>query len=446
MAELILTIPNTAAGNVALEHLRSRALRDLGCEYRASLSQQLTDLNAGVFLERLPFRFHLVAAEDGREAAVANRIMRWHSREVPDYPYGRVESVEPNLPLFPLAALGLPFQLGGDHGTYVAQMQVPTAHQNNTTGAGIRVAILDTGLDSGAAPKAHDFFDVQNTNHLHPVPPAPVDNDGHGTAMAELMHAVAPDAQIYVVRVLDTGNLNLWNLLAGMSIAVADCEADIVNLSLGFSSMMQKCPGCGAPLAIRSLAFEKLTDTAIPGTGSLPTYVAATGNSSSTSSFDFPACSEKCMAIGAVDSMQQRSFFSNYGISHKRYLMAPGGQETSGLFTEDVGKGGGSNSCAGTSVSAAYVSGMLALFRSESRYATLPRDNFINSILTNHCILPSHAQGKPTEYGSGVIEYSPPAQGLDTVPDSGTTAAKRTWSDGEYVYLGDVRVKVNKKH
>ena len=94
MGELILTIPNTRAGGVAIEHLQSRAATDLGCEYRTFLSRQLRDLNAGSYLELLPFTFHLVSAEDGREVAAMNRILRWHSGEVADYPYGRVEGVE----------------------------------------------------------------------------------------------------------------------------------------------------------------------------------------------------------------------------------------------------------------------------------------------------------------------------------------------------------------
>jgi subtilisin family serine protease len=450
MAELIATIPNTRAGWIAIEHLRSRA-GDFGCEYSGALSDYLGELNAARYLPKLPFTFHLLATEDGREATVTNRILQWHSGELVDRPHGRVEAVEPNYRLYPLAALGLPFQLGGDHKPYLSIMRVKDAHNNNVTGAKVRVAVLDTGLDSKAAFKPRDFYDVVNANNLHPVPPAPTDNDGHGTAMAELVQAVAPDADIYIIRVLDngqTGKLNLWNVLAGIGVAIADCDADIVNLSLGFSSLVQKCPGCGAALAVRVIAFEKLTETATPGTSKLPLYVAATGNSGSNNSFDFPSSSEKCVAVGAVDSGLQRSSFSNYGISHKRYLMAPGGQETSaGNFTEDVGKGAGVTACAGTSVAAAYVSGMLALFRSEPRYATLGRDNFMDTVLANHCALPAHAQNKPTEYGSGIIEYSPPtlsqASTSNNLDQANAAAASRIWSDGTFVYIGNVQLKIN---
>jgi subtilisin family serine protease len=237
MAELILTIPGSRAGAIAIDHLAEHG-REVGCEYRYSLSRYLEGLNAAAYLQSLPFTFHLVRTEDGREAAAMNRILRWHSGEVRDWPHGRVDGVEPNLPLYPLAPLGLPFQRGGQDSTYQSLMRVNDAHHQGVRGAGVRVAILDTGLHQAASLKPQDFFDVEDTSNLHPVPPAPVDYDGHGTAMADLIHAVAPDAEIYVVRVLDTGALNLWNLLAGVAVAVTDCAADVVNISLGFSSLL----------------------------------------------------------------------------------------------------------------------------------------------------------------------------------------------------------------
>src|SRR5262249_47745067 len=147
-------------------------------------------------------------------------VLQWHSGRTDDRQRGKVEAVEPNYRLYPLAALGLPFQLGGDHTSYLRIMRVPDAHSINVTGARVRVAILDTGLDSKATLKPRDFYDVVNAaGNLHPIPPAPLDIDGHGTAMAELVQAVARDADTYIIRVLDdgqNGKLNLWNVLAGI--------------------------------------------------------------------------------------------------------------------------------------------------------------------------------------------------------------------------------------
>jgi hypothetical protein len=447
VAELILTIPRSRAGDVAIEHLRERG-RELGVEYRAALTDVLRGLRAGDYLRELPQSYHLVATEDGREAAATNRILAWHDGERPDWPHGRVDAVEPNIQLQPLAPLGLPFALGGDHATYLAMMRVPDAHANGVRGAGVRVAVVDSGLDPGAGVTPSDFYDVENAANLHPVPVSPLDNDGHGTAMAALIHDVAPDAEIWVVRVLDSGGLNLWNLLAGVGVAIADCEADVINLSVGFSTVLT-CGVCGAAVTVRSLAFDSLASTATPLGGKMPVHVAAAGNSSSTARFDFPATSPRCVTAGAVDSARQRSLFSSYGTKHKRYLMAPGGQESAGTFTEHVGLGNGVTPCAGSSVAAAYVSGMLALFRSDARYASLGRDAFLDAVFSGHCVLPSHAAARPLEYGAGVIEYSPPSGGGDEdasedPPDDPADYTPTIWTDGTYVYVGGVRLTIKR--
>jgi vacuolar-type H+-ATPase catalytic subunit A/Vma1 len=85
---------------------------------------------------------------------------------------------------------------------------------------------------------------------------------------------------------------------------------------------------------------------------------------------------------------------------------------------------------------------MLALFRSESRYALLGRDNFITSVLANHCALPTAARSNPIEYGCGIIKYSRPSGSLvGTVSD---IASQRITSDGEFVYIGSIRLPIRK--
>lgn len=455
MGELIVTIPATHAGAIAREQLASNAT-EFECEYRYSLTTYLAGLgvvgserpwpidgSALAFLEQLPFTYHLLRTEDGREAGAAYRIAAWHSGEWREWPHGRIEAVEANVPLYP-SALGLPFKLGGHHSKYMGLMNVAAAHQHGAKGAGVRVAVLDTGFDSGSAgtvtATVQDFYDVHDVANLHPVPPAPRDVDGHGNAMATLIHEIAPDARIYVIRVLDTGALNLWKVMAGIGVAISSCDPDIVNLSVGFQNF-GACGACGAPASVRSLAFETLTDTAAPGSGKQAVFVAATGNLGITNGFEFPAASTKCVAVGSVDSGHHRSSFSTFGTTHARYLMAPGGQKSGGAVTEDVGAG--HQPCAGTSVAAAYVSGMLASFRSEARYAAASRDAFVASVIANHCVVPAHAAGNAMEYGAGVIEYSPPATGRGGVPTPQPAAQIRYSPDGRYVYVGGVRLPVN---
>ena|ERR1017187_117991 len=82
--------------------------------------------------------------------------------------------------------------------------------------------------------------------------------------------------------------------------------------------------------------------------------------------------------------------------------MAPGGEKSNAVVTEDVGTGGGVP-CCGTSVATAYAAGMLALLWSNPRYAKLDRDRFLDKIFQKHCV---RGNTQPqNEYGAGLIQY-----------------------------------------
>jgi hypothetical protein len=410
MADLILTIPSTDRGGIAIRHLLEAGREELGCSYEHSLSDQLRGLESSRVLQELPHSFHRVWVRDGDEAGAINRILRFHDGEGAGR--GKVEAAERNETMMLSAPyLGLPFKLGGKHTDYLRQMNVGDAHHHGVKGNGVHIAIVDSGLQSSAGINAVDFYDVQTASPVHAGLSAMVDNDGHGTAMASLTAEVAPEASIYVVRVMDQGSLTLWNVLAGVGVGAFDCRAAVISLSFGFSGFM-RCRVCGATGAVRSIAFEKLLDgiTQSPylSAGRKPVYVASTGNDGSSTCIDYPAAYETAVPVGAVNSKGDRASFSNYdqGTTHKRHLMGPGGEKTTAnVVTEDVGTGGRAQ-CCGTSVAAAYAAGMLAVLWSDSRYDKLDSDRFLDMVLNDHCV---RATSQPqNEYGAGVIQYKPP--------------------------------------
>jgi len=428
--ELIVTLPRSHEGRLAYNQLRNEGTR-FEIEYVESLDEKLAALDLAGFLAEMPFSFHLVRTP----AAVAGRAMRgileWHNGEGGR---GRVTAVEENETLFLAAgALGLPFKLGGFHGQYLKRMKVADAQREATRTEPVRVAILDSGSDATASLRIKDFYDVEpaGTAH-HPAPPAPYDNDGHGTAMATLIQEVAPTAELYVVRVLDQAKVDLWRLVAGIGVAVGQCRADIVNMSLGVDYFIPKCR-CGATVVVRQFAFEQFLSIPVPG-GEVPLFVASTGNERSTNSFNFPASTGKCLAVGAVDSGDYRTTVSNYGSSSSYYAMTPGGKEDPALsltIVEDVGKGGLGDPCFATSVSTAYATGMLALMRGMSAYGHLSNEKLLDELLQNHCEMPAH--GSSLEYGSGVVSFSATAAAnasksaagaaeAATAPDTATAA------------------------
>ena len=401
MPELILSIPNSPAGRIALAQLRERGDR-LGC-YELRSFANFFGADTRELLNNLPRTYHVVSVQQGTELATALRVVRFH-----DDPSGQggerglVEGAEPNTHLALAMPLGLPFALGGYHSHYLKQMNVTHAHGNGIEGAGVRVAVIDTGIDT-ASSFVSDFFDVVPPGPYHPGSAGRIDRNGHGTAMATLVHEVAPKSDVASIRITDQDDPTVLSVLAGLVLAVVEYRADVVSLSLGFETFGATCGVCGATAEARSIALDgllrgllKIDPSKLSGYRP-PIYVAAVGNGQRSTSFDYPAAYDCVLAVGAVDSYGTRASFSNFGTSHSTYVMAPGGSAT--VPPETVGSG--TIDCVGTSVSAAYVAGLCALVWSEPSFVAKDRDIVIQEVLSR-----CRPTGRPAlEYGSGIASF-----------------------------------------
>lgn len=105
-----------------------------------------------------------------------------------------------------------------------------------STGQGVRVAILDTGVDNehpavGSSVTSWAAFtdvDGEVTAAFSPH----TDSLGHGTACAGLVHAIAPEAQLCSVKVMGSLGGKVTEFAAGLRWAI-DARFDVINLSLG---------------------------------------------------------------------------------------------------------------------------------------------------------------------------------------------------------------------
>lgn len=79
------------------------------------------------------------------------------------------------------------------------------------SGRGVLIAILDTGLDRNHEAFANAGIEAQLSPELAPFPDCPaeaaLDEVGHGTAVASIIHRLAPDARLLPIRVLRAGAL-----------------------------------------------------------------------------------------------------------------------------------------------------------------------------------------------------------------------------------------------
>lgn len=212
------------------------------------------------------------------------------------------------------------------------RIRVPQAHQI-TTGGGVIVAVIDTGLDYSAGLNAVPGYDfVDNDSDPSDVASGPA--SGHGTMVASLILAVAPGAQIMPLRAFNpSGTTSAFRIAQAIDYA-RQHGASVINMSFSYDQ----------PLKVVDDALARAEQAGL-------VLVAAAGNDSSDRQH-FPANSGHVLSIGAVDSSDVIANFSNTGHLD---VCAPGvGLDTKSLHS----------SCAlvdGTSFSAALVSGEAAL-------------------------------------------------------------------------------------
>ena len=110
----------------------------------------------------------------------------------------------------------------------------------SSTGSGVRVAVVDSGIEAGH-PSLEGRVDMSSSVRFQVGPGGRVgkvdgphdDVYGHGTACAGIIHALAPEATLVSVRVIDDdlrGRAAAFH--AGLEWAVEQ-RFDVINLSLG---------------------------------------------------------------------------------------------------------------------------------------------------------------------------------------------------------------------
>jgi subtilisin family serine protease len=231
----------------------------------------------------------------------------------------------------------------------VASVAAPSAWSAGITGAGIRVGIVDSGIDAAhpdlLVAGGYDF----TTNSGNPS--AFGDNlagcNGHGTHIAGIIGArqngsglvgVAPGAQLYALKVFEliNGSCASWasNQIAAIDWAVAN-GIRVLNVSVTSTVVLG--------------AYQAAVSTAAAA-GVL--IVGAAGNASATT-VAYPAAYTNVVAVGGLTAANGAAYFSNTG--PELWLAAPG------LSITSTAPGGGSAIKSGTSMAAAHVAGVAAL-------------------------------------------------------------------------------------
>ncbi|MET8910173.1 S8 family serine peptidase [Micromonospora sp. NPDC004551] len=188
----------------------------------------------------------------------------------------------------------------------VPQIGAPAAWAAGRDGTGVRVAVLDTGVDAthpdlaGRIAEAQDFTGSGSARDGH----------GHGTHVAStiagsgaasdgLRKGVAPGARLLIGKVLDDGGSGYDSgIIAGMEWA-AHSGAKVVSMSLG------------GPATDGTDPMSQAVDDLTAETGTL--FVIAAGNEGAAGTVGSPGAAAAALTVGAVDRDDNLADFSSRG-------------------------------------------------------------------------------------------------------------------------------------
>ena len=270
-------------------------------------------------------------------------------------------------------------------------------------GAGVRIYIVDTGVDG-----AHPDFGGRVTDEWSAYGQ---DTCTHGTHVAGIAagnaYGVARGADIRAIKVLGGTDCDgtTGSLAGGLShiLSSASGRRAVINLSLGF------------------YGFDAVIDSLIQSlrlAGHV--IVAAAGNDGSSACVHYPSSFSGVLSVAATDRNDVAASFSNYGVCVDCY--APGVRVVSArAFT------GGNMELSGTSMAAPHVAGVAALIRQ--------RNSTLSGTEVEQRLLQTATQGAVTNrngspdlllYWAGSSSHVPGT----TTTTSGFTAATTGFSGG----------------
>ncbi|QDO94100.1 S8 family serine peptidase [Formosa sediminum] len=259
----------------------------------------------------------------------------------------------------------------GDTANQVEMIQVNALHENNFTGTGITVAILDAGFPN--VNTISGFQNLRTHNNILGVydfvarETDVYDNtkDEHGTLVLSTMAGyientfvgTAPDASYYLFITEDTNAENpleesLWVEAAERADSLG---VDIINSSLGYKSFDNPNYDYSNEDLDGKTAFITQGANIAAEKGIL--VVTSAGNSG-TSGVGAPADSEAVFSIGAVDASGEYAYFSSQGSAIQPSIKPD--VTAQGLGSVVINKTNQIETVNGTSLSAPILAGGLA--------------------------------------------------------------------------------------
>ncbi|MBL7254309.1 S8 family peptidase [Paractinoplanes lichenicola] len=291
-----------------------------------------------------------------------------------------------------------------------SKISVANAWQKST-GAGVVVAVLDTGVDGAhpdlAANLVAGYDAVANTSG------GATDPNGHGTHVAGTIAAVtgngvgvsaiAPNTKIMPVRVLKANGSGYMSDTAEGIIWAADHGATVINMSLGSSEKVTAVSN--------AITYARSKGVVV---------VAAAGNERAQGSpTSYPAADAGVIGVAATDSADKVASYSNAGSYVD--VAAPGSNILS-TYPTALGSKTGYASMNGTSMASPHVAAVAALLKAYQ--PALTPDQVQSALETSAVDLGT--KGRDNDFGYGRIDAAAALAAVTPTTTSPATTAPVT--------------------
>ena len=267
----------------------------------------------------------------------------------------------------------------------LAKINVPAAWQRST-GAGVTVAVIDSGVDAAHPDLAGQV--LPGIDYVTGTTGVSSDPNGHGTHVSGTIAAlagngvgvagVAPHVKILPIRALDANGSGFMSAVANGLVYAADHGAQVVNMSIGSGSQV------GAVTNAISYARSK----------GLVVVAAAGNNRAGGSPISYPAADAGVIAVASTDSADVYSSFSNRGSYVD--IAAPG---SSILSTLPVAMSSYAY-YSGTSMASPHIAAVAALLKA---YNPALSPDQVELAMTSSAVDLGTA-GKDVDYGYGRVD------------------------------------------